>query len=67
MFHGGAAIYRLTPCSAAAAFEQQPKREWQIPAAIRCIIPPPLLEAAKAETVDAVYEAEEVGDDARPF
>ena len=45
VFHGGAAIYRLTPCSAAVAFERQPRAAYQIPTAIRCIVPTLLLEA----------------------
>lgn len=66
VFHGGAAIYRLTPCSAEIAFARQPKQEWQLPTPIRCIVPPVLLEAAKSETVDSI--AEEAGDDDKlPF
>jgi hypothetical protein len=49
VFHGGAAIYRLTPCSATVAWERQPKYDYQIPPSIRCIVPAPLLAAS---TVD---------------
>ncbi len=57
VFHGGAAIYRLTPCSAEVASAHQPRLDYQIPAAIRCIVPPLLLKAADdqeiaSETVD---------------
>lgn len=66
VFHGGAAIYRLTPCSAEVAFARGPKDEWQIPTAIRCIIPPAMLEAAPFATLDG--DAAPAGDDDdRPF
>jgi hypothetical protein len=69
VFHGGAAIYRLTPCSADVAFERQPKSEWQIPTAIRCIIPPTLLEAPPVATVDGEAEDADPAGDGRelPF
>jgi hypothetical protein len=53
IFHGGAAIYRLTPCSAEVAFARQPEQEWQIPAAVRCIVPPALLAVAAAPEAHA--------------
>ncbi len=43
VFHGGAAIYRLTPCSGEVAFASQPRNEWQLPETIRSIVPPLLL------------------------
>jgi hypothetical protein len=43
VFHGGAAIYRLTPCPPATAFARQARHGYQIPPAIRCIIPELLL------------------------
>lgn len=45
VFHGGSAIYRLTPCSAEVAQARQPREAWQIPAPIRSIVPAPLLAA----------------------
>jgi hypothetical protein len=45
VFHGGAAIYRLTPCSAEVAWAKQPRLTYQIPDAVRCIVPPLLLAA----------------------
>jgi hypothetical protein len=45
VLHGGAAVYRMTPCSAEIALAKQPQHDWQIPAAIRCLLPPLLLEA----------------------
>jgi hypothetical protein len=44
VLHGGAAIYRLTPCSAEVAFAKQPRHAYQLPTAINCIVPPLLLE-----------------------
>lgn len=64
IFHGGAAIYRLTPCSAEVAFAKQPKQAWQIPTAIQCILPPLMLEASAS---DAPENDEEEGDDDQPF
>jgi hypothetical protein len=49
VFHGGAAIYRLTPCSAEVAFARQPRHDWQVPPSIRCIIPTELLPAPTGE------------------
>ena len=62
VYHGGASIYRLTPCSAAIAFAQQPRDTWQLPLSIRCTIPAALLEAPAA-TLEAA-EVEEPGADA---
>lgn len=44
--HGGSAIYRFTPCSAAAAHANQPHHDWQLPAAIRATLPAAALEAS---------------------
>lgn len=68
IFHGGAAIYRLTPCSADVAFARQPKEAWQIPTAIRCILPPLMLEAVASEDTPDEDAEEDMGDDDdRPF
>jgi hypothetical protein len=45
IFHGGAAIYRLTPCSGEIAFARAPRQDYQLPPAIRAIVPPALLPA----------------------
>ena len=63
IFHGGAAIYRLTPCSADVAFARQPKEAWQIPTAIRCILPPLMLEAVASEDASDEDAACDMGDD----
>src|ERR1700733_15393493 len=39
IYHGGASIYRLTPCSAEVAFKEQPTRSWQLPPAIQKVVP----------------------------
>ncbi|MBW6399997.1 hypothetical protein KPL78_19205 [Roseomonas sp. HJA6] len=49
VFHGGAAIYRLTPCSAEVAHARQPREPWQIPAPIRAILPAAMLAAPVTE------------------
>lgn len=51
VLHGGASIYRLTPCTAEVAFARQPKEHWQLPAAIRAVAPAALL-SPPASTVD---------------
>ena len=43
IFHGGAAIYRLTPCSPEVAFKRQPTHAYQLPPAVVAIVPPALL------------------------
>ena len=45
VFHGGAAIYRFTPCSAAVAHARQPTQGYQLPPAIKAIVPDALLPA----------------------
>ena len=60
VYHGGAAIYRLSPCSRQVAWEKQPKEGWQLPSAIRAIVPTEALPApaTKVESDD---------DDGMPF
>lgn len=71
IYQGGASIYRLTPCSAEIAYREQPKSSWQLPSALRMIVPPALLEAPEArELIDEDSEEEPNGDDdfdERPF
>ncbi len=45
VLQGGAAIYRLTPCSPATAFARAPKasQRWALPDAIKATLPPALL------------------------
>ena len=45
VFHGGAAIYRLTPCSAEIAFKKQPTQGYQLPPSINAIVPAEMLPA----------------------
>lgn len=62
VFHGGASIYRFTPCSAEAAFDNQPKHDWQLPPAVRCIVPPLLLEVADQKSIEADEDTEDEED-----
>lgn len=59
VYHGGAAIYRLTPCSPEVAWKKQPKEAhvYSLPATIRAIVPPLLLESQVAQeaTDDPVF------------
>jgi hypothetical protein len=55
VFHGGAAIYRLTPCSAAVAYARQPRQGYQLPPSIRAILPDALLESSSIEPDDDDY------------
>lgn len=48
VFHGGSAIYRMTPCTAEVAFKRQPKEAWQLPLPIRCTLAPALLPSPSA-------------------
>jgi hypothetical protein len=69
VFHGGAAIYRLTPCSAKVAWERQPQSDYQLPPSIRCIVPTPLLAGpvpSVAEEDPDFREVEEVDGDGNP-
>jgi hypothetical protein len=52
VFHGGAAIYRLTPCSATVAWERRPKRSYQIPPSLAATLPQALLANAESEAFD---------------
>lgn len=47
VFHGGAAIYRLTPCSVDVAYEQQPRHGYQLPLAIKAIVPQAMIAAER--------------------
>lgn len=49
IYHGGAAIYRLSPCSKKVAWERHPTETWQIPAALKAVIPTELLPAPTRE------------------
>lgn len=59
IFHGGAAIYRLSPCSRQVAWERQPREAYQLPPTVRAIVP---AEALPAPIADAIDDAAE-----RPF
>lgn len=61
VFHGGAAIYRLTPCSADVAWDRQPRQNYQLPPAILATVPPLMLPPV--EPPPHWNEAEDDGDD----
>ena len=67
VFHGGAAIYRLTPCSAAVAWGKQPRQSYQLPTPIQCIVPPLLLAASDAEPIHSSESDGTDDDEDRPF
>jgi hypothetical protein len=68
VLHGGASIYRLTPCSAEVAYARQPREGWQLPTSVRCIVPSLLLAApAGSQVVDEDDDDEPDEDDERPF
>ena len=52
VFHGGAAIYRLTPCSPEIAWSRQPQHTYQLPAAILAIVPRGALPSPTGEDDD---------------
>jgi hypothetical protein len=52
VYHGGAAIYRLTPVPTATAWAKQPTKAWHIPESIRLLAAQPALESPAAETAE---------------
>ena len=52
VFQGGQSIYRLTPCSKAVAWDQHPRREFQLPSAVRARVQPLLLPGMVRDTTD---------------
>jgi hypothetical protein len=57
-FHGGAAIYRLTPVTPETARKHQPRQGYELPPAIRANVPDALLPPIDA-VIDRFDEAEE--------
>ncbi len=51
-FHGGAAIYRLTPCEVEIARQHQPTSTYQLPPTIRANVPPVMLMPPNSESGD---------------
>jgi hypothetical protein len=53
VYHGGAAIYGVTPCSPDIAFAKQARKPWQLPTALLAVVAPLLLEGVEPiERVD---------------
>jgi hypothetical protein len=63
VFHGGASIYRLTPCSEQIARERQPKQTYQLPPTIAAILPLTALPAADGPDDPENDEPEDSDDD----
>jgi hypothetical protein len=68
VFHGGASIYRLTPCSAQVAYKRCPTQLYQLPPSIAAIVPTAMLPApgGGAGSVGGEYDDHEDDDD-RPL
>ena len=64
VFHGGAAIYRLTPCSRDTAWDRQPRQEYQLPPAIRAVVP---IEALSPPDLAPKWSENDSDDDEEPF
>lgn len=47
LYHGGASIYGLTPCTKEVAADKAPSNTWQLPSAVAATLPPALIEADK--------------------
>jgi hypothetical protein len=58
VFHGGAAIYRLTPCSKEVAWDRQPTQNFMLPPSILATVPPLMLPP-----VEPAPRWNEAGDD----
>lgn len=57
VFQGGTSIYRFTPVPAHIAWERHPQEMYQLPIAMRCIVPETLLAAPDpAPTVDHEHD-----------
>lgn len=65
VLHGGAAIYRLTPCTREVAWLRQPCQDYQLPAAIRAVLPPELLPAPESNQREDYDDASEDGTEDR--
>lgn len=64
VFHGGAAIYRLTPCEPETARKHQPTVGYQLPPAIRANVPDMLLPAPEPARI---YDVDDDADSRIPF
>jgi hypothetical protein len=64
IYHGGAAIYRFSPCSAQVAWNRHHKETWSLPPAIRAVLPPELLPPPSMHpSPETVGNRPEEGDD----
>jgi len=67
VFHGGTAIYRLTPCSADVAWERQPRQNYQLPPAILATVPLGMLPPVDLATRWDDAAEDNDGDEEGPF
>lgn len=65
VFHGGASIYRLTPCPANVAFARAPTQGYQLPAPILATVPVSALPPPEAAPYRGWESTED--DDDKPF
>lgn len=47
VYHGGAAIYRFTPCTKKIAWDRQPMHDYQLPPTIKAVVPQHLLTSSE--------------------
>lgn len=64
VFHGGAAIYRLTPCSKGIAQARQPSQGYELPPSIRATVPDIALPLSDAPSYEYINSDD---DDEQPF
>lgn len=67
ILQGGASIYRYTEVETAVAYQNQPKKEWQIPAVLRALMPARLLSAQPAAEYGDDGMRDDVSDDVFPL
>lgn len=63
VFHGGASVYRLTPCEAETARKYQPREAYQLPPSIRANVPVALLPSPRDYLVKPTGEEDDGQDE----
>lgn len=67
MMHGGAAIYRFTPCTKEIAAKRGHVDSYTLPAAMRAMLPPTALPSPSLHSEEDHFEEEEPDDDEPSF
>jgi hypothetical protein len=67
VYNGGAAIYRLTPCSRQIAWERQHKETWSLPPSIKAVVPVELLPAPEPAPTRSYADDDDEDDDGPRF